>query len=175
MSTFKLGEWWYGLSFFIPNTWSNDDSSCSNCSTTNHYHLITQWHHDNGVNPANPAMQPLQLNAFDSTLRFEHFYGVPPVSPVVLWTASLDAYKGAWHDVVVHANWSTDPGVGFITIWLDGVQVADYHDHTAHPLGGGVNWKAGLTYDLDQSRDVYIDELRFLDASGSYGAASPGH
>ncbi len=32
---------------------------------------------------------------------------------------------GRWHDFVLHVKWSTDPGVGFIELWYDGVRVVN--------------------------------------------------
>jgi len=40
-----------------------------------------------------------------------------------IWTAGEDIHRGtAWEDIVLHIKWSTDPAVGFIELWHDGVQ-----------------------------------------------------
>jgi len=31
--------------------------------------------------------------------------------------------RGHWHDFVMHAKWSSDPNVGFLEMWIDGVNV----------------------------------------------------
>jgi hypothetical protein len=39
-----------------------------------------------------------------------------------IWTAGEDIHRGTqWEDIVLHVKWSTDPAVGFIELWYDGV------------------------------------------------------
>lgn len=171
------GEWWYGWSTYIPADWSDDDTSCTLCGSTSRYHIFSQWHHQNTCNPSNPAMQPLQFNIHDNQMIIEHYYGLRDSSPqrVLLYTDPVNDsdLKGVWVDWVVHANWTSDPASGYIQIWKNGALIADYHDHTAFPLGCGVSAKMGLTYEIDQTRYDFTDEMRMVDASGGYSTVAP--
>src|SRR5207248_10164105 len=35
--------------------------------------------------------------------------------------------RGHWQDIVIHAKWSSDPSVGYLEIWIDGVNVLPKH------------------------------------------------
>lgn len=170
-----LGEWWYGGSTYVPSDWSNDDDSCSNCGTTDHYHLLMQWVHQNATAGVPLRMQPLELRIKDSTIELMHHYGTigQGLVSTVLWSDDVDNYKGVWTDWVVHANWTQDANARFIRIWKNGAQIVNWTGTTSYADGGNVYFKAGLTYDVDQSRDVWLDEIRMAGSAANYNTVAP--
>jgi hypothetical protein len=59
-----------------------------------------------------------------------------------LWTSATPVVRGQWYNIRMRANPVND-SMGFIQMWVDGVQVVDYHG----PLGygpWGVYWCFGL-------------------------------
>lgn len=72
-----------------------------------------------------------------------------------IWLASDAIHKGtAWEDIVLHILWSTDPTVGFVEIWLDGVQQTFQDGQQREHLATFVPTVNGL---LDS---VYMNEYR---------------
>jgi hypothetical protein len=41
----------------------------------------------------------------------------------VPWRSTAVVATGTWHTFVAHVKWSAAPGVGFVELWYDGVQV----------------------------------------------------
>jgi hypothetical protein len=38
------------------------------------------------------------------------------------WTSAANITLGKWENFVLHVNWSTDPKVGYVELWLNGVR-----------------------------------------------------
>jgi hypothetical protein len=73
--------------------------------------------------------------------------------------------RGHWHDFVMHAKWSSDPGVGFLEIWIDGKNVLPKH-MAANKYPGMRNYMEAGLY-----RNGHIGDpgLRNPDGSFVYG------
>lgn len=41
------------------------------------------------------------------------------------WIERGTVKTGQWHRIVYHVKWSSDPGQGFVSMWLDGVKLVD--------------------------------------------------
>lgn len=168
-----LGERWYGVSLYIPSDWSEDDTPDGSAYR---HKIIAQWHHENWLQPDHPVQQPLELVVVDSTIQWFHQYGAIGVDLIgtdTLWSDALAAYKGVWTDWVIHANWTQDANTRVIEIWKNGTKIVDWRGTTSHPNGGGVYFRAGLTYDMAQTRDVWVDQIRMAGPSGGYSAVVP--
>jgi fibronectin type 3 domain-containing protein len=75
-----------------------------------------------------------------------------------IWTASTDIAKGTgWEDLVLHVKFSTDPSVGFVELWRNGVRQT-FNDGSQRiyydTLVPGVNW------DGSSPNRLYINQYR---------------
>jgi Polysaccharide lyase len=96
--------------------------------------------------------------------------GIPPVAMYVIgnkltlgdtgrpiWKSPRNIVKNTWEDVVLHVNFSTNPSVGYVELWLDGVQQTFTTGRTRYyqaTLRSEVNWNG-----VDANR-LYLDEYR---------------
>ena len=85
---------------------------------------LVEWHHDaNGGVESGSA--PLYLGADDSNLWL---CLVDQATSTCRERPNLmPLQRGHWHDFVLHAKWSSDPSVGYLEIWIDGVLVMPKH------------------------------------------------
>lgn len=101
-------ERWYGWSTYLASDFP--------AVPVPNWTTIVQWHSmAGGTPPLSMVVQNrhFQLNAYDPTTG-----GGKPI-----WSSSDPVQTGAWHTFVLHAKWSSVPGVGFVELWFDGVQV----------------------------------------------------
>jgi hypothetical protein len=78
-------------------------------------------------------------------------------TPNPIWTASTDIVKGAWQDVVLHVNFSTDPAVGYVELWYNGVHQTFTNGQTRYyeaTLKTGDNW------DGTHADKLYLSQYR---------------
>jgi hypothetical protein len=106
MSHEKEGdERWYAWSTLWPSDYPSDPA----------WQLFVQWHHS-----GNNCSPPLAFHVAGETVML----GTGKYCNAggsVLWKTPL--VRGAWHDFVFHAKWSSDPKVGFVELWYDGAHV----------------------------------------------------
>jgi MYXO-CTERM domain-containing protein len=81
---------------------------------------MVEWHHDaNGAVESGSA--PLYLGANDKNLTMCLVDQATSTCRQEIALAPLQ--RGHWHDYVLHAKWSSNAKVGFLEIWIDGVNV----------------------------------------------------
>jgi Polysaccharide lyase len=155
-----MGEYWYGWSVYIPSDW---DENLPN--STGHWVNITQWHNATGV--------PLYLNLRGNEVSFVHnsqLTGADLFPGKII--GSVDSMLGKWTDFVAHINWSTSTN-GYFKIWMNGVQVVNWTGVTVPTGSGNPYWKAGFNYASDESRVMYVDEMRMGDSGSSFDEVDP--
>jgi hypothetical protein len=85
---------------------------------------VVEWHHD-GNGAVETGSAPLYIGADDNYIWLCLVDQTTGACREHINLASL--IRGHWHDFVVHAKWSSDPTVGFLDIWVDGVHVLPMH------------------------------------------------
>jgi hypothetical protein len=85
---------------------------------------LVEWHHDaNGGVESGSA--PLYIGAGD---KFINLCLVDQATSACRESIDLvELQRGHWHDFVMHAKWSSNPSVGYLEIWIDGVNVLPKH------------------------------------------------
>jgi hypothetical protein len=79
--------------------------------------------------------------------------------------------RGHWHDFVMHAKWSSNPNVGYLEIWIDGVNVLPKHV-AANKYPGMRNY---LVLGLYRNGRIGDPNLLFPDGTHVYGTdGAPG-
>jgi hypothetical protein len=98
------------------------------------------------------------------------------------WVSTNNIKIGQWNNIVEHIKWSTDPSVGYIELWLDGVQQKFSNGNTRYnyaPIVSSINGQ-GNTVFLNQYRQsgtglgtvtLYQDDLR---VGTTYDSVSSG-
>jgi hypothetical protein len=82
------------------------------------------WHHDaNGGVEAGSA--PFYLGAGDNDIWLCLVNQATSECREKLSLAPLQ--RSHWHDFIMHAKWSSQPGIGFLEMWIDGVNVLPKH------------------------------------------------
>lgn len=110
-------ESWWAWSTYFPDGWNPDPETTWN--------TITQWHHtgsscgvpltfkaDTRPDPDNIRLV-VRGGDLDSDCQSQHY------QLFVLY----DIEKNRWYDHVLHVKWSSDPSVGFVEVWVNGVKV----------------------------------------------------
>lgn len=75
------------------------------------WQLFAQWHQ-----PENYGSPPLQFYIYGEEMRL-----TLGMDQRQVWKTPF--VRGKWHDFILHVKWSDTPGVGFIELWYNGVQV----------------------------------------------------
>ena len=79
---------------------------------------------------------------------------------VILYEGPEPLEKGVWHDWIFHVRWSF-AGDGFVSAWLDGVQVIDYEGPVGYNDRIGVWFKWGIYRDdHSEPQVIFHDEYR---------------
>jgi hypothetical protein len=111
-------EKYYGWSVYLPANFPKYSS----------WSLVAQW---KGIHTGSP---PIQLGLNNDEWRL---YYRPNTSSGNILKWSTPVVKGKWERFVMHVKWSTDPSVGFIELWHDGVKVVPlFHTSNVHISGG---------------------------------------
>ncbi|HTI33121.1 MAG TPA: heparin lyase I family protein [Miltoncostaea sp.] len=130
------------------------------------WQVVSQWHAQaDGSPPIGFFVQNDQL-----VLEF-HRYAAPgqPIDIVDAWRGPLD--RGRWQDIRLHVKWSGSDAVGFVELWINGVQQT-FDDggtrrriRTMYP-GVGNYFKQGLYRQggLPEAGVVYHDGFRMSSA-----------
>jgi hypothetical protein len=120
-------ERWYRWQAMWPMDWVGRFpkwDELSNPNATSHGGSIVEWHHDaNGGVESGSA--PLYIGGDDkyiwlclvdqATSTCREYYNLTPL------------IRGHWHDIVLHAKWSSNASVGFVEMFIDGVNVLPKH------------------------------------------------
>jgi uncharacterized protein (TIGR03382 family) len=119
-------ERWYRWQVMWPDGWVGDypkwdeltDGARSSAGS------ILEWHHDaNGQVETGSA--PLYIGANNTNIWMCLVDQATSTCRESLNLAPL--LRNHWHDFVMHAKWSSDPNVGFLEMWIDGVNVLPKH------------------------------------------------
>ncbi len=71
--------------------------------------VVSQWHDASGHSP------PLSFDVIDGT-----HWGLVKDGAAVMWKAPQS--PGTWQDIKIHIVWSSDPSVGLVEVWHNGVR-----------------------------------------------------
>jgi hypothetical protein len=120
-------ERWYRWQAMWPEGWVGSYpkwDELSNPSSRSNGGSLVEWHHDaNGGVEGGSA--PLYIRGED---KYITMCLVDQATSTCRETFNLaELQRGHWHDFVMHAKWSSNSSVGFIEIWIDGVNVLPKH------------------------------------------------
>jgi MYXO-CTERM domain-containing protein len=120
-------ERWYRWQAMWPDGWVGDYPKWDELMTPSSRSSagsIVEWHHDaNGAVETGSA--PLYIGANNANIWMCLVDQATSTCRESLNLATL--LRGHWHDFVMHAKWSSDPNVGFLEMWIDGVNVLAMH------------------------------------------------
>ena len=164
-------ERWYRWQALWPTDWVGSYpkwDELSNPAARSSAGSIVEWHHDaNGAVETGSA--PIYIGANDTTINLCIVDQATSTCRESIDLAPLQ--RAHWHDFVVHAKWSSNPQVGFLEIWIDGVSVLAKHPG-ANKYPGMRNY---LVAGLYRNGRIGDPNLRGPDGSHAYGSdGAPG-
>jgi hypothetical protein len=129
---------------------------------------IVEWHHDaNGAVETGSA--PLYIGANDNYIWLCLVDQATSACRESINLATL--VRGHWHDIVVHAKWSSNAKIGFLDIWVDGTRVLPMH-YGANKYPGMKNY---LIVGLYRNGEIGDPNLKYADGTHVYGTdGAPG-
>lgn len=129
---------YYGFSFYLPKTLTNDN------------HQILYWE------TTETYQQVMQLAVEGEHMRF----ATQKPSWKVHWEADGKATAGKWHRVVIHVKWSASADTGHTDLWFDGEQVVTEGKAQTF-LGTPAFVQHGILRDtIDTIETLYFDDAR---------------
>jgi uncharacterized protein (TIGR03382 family) len=129
---------------------------------------VVEWHHDAG-GAVETGSAPLYIGADDSNIWLCLVDQATSACRENLTLAPL--IRGHWHDFVMHAKWSSSSSVGFLEIWIDGVQVLPLH-YGSNMYPGMRNY---LTVGLYRNGEIGDPNLLYPNGTHVYGTdGAPG-
>jgi Polysaccharide lyase len=164
-------ERWYRWQTLWPQDWVGSYpkwDELSNPAARSHGGSIVVWHHDaNGSVETGSA--PLYIWGDDANIVLCLVNQATSTCREKINLAPLQ--RSHWHDFVVHAKWSSSASVGFLEIWIDGVNVLPLH-FAANKYPGMRNY---LIVGLYRNGRIGDPNLRWPDGTPVYGAnGEPG-
>jgi hypothetical protein len=170
-------ERWYQFSTMFSTTFPSNHASQG-------WGVVNQWHDRSDHSP--PMSMDVGWIDGHWVLRINR-QSSPGVSigSVVPWKTPLA--NGTWHDIKLHIKWSTDPDVGFVELWHNGVQQTLHDDgitgcentlrcmvQTLTPGGDGVYFKQGIyrKTSVNGTAIVYLDG--YVTATTEAALPAPG-
>lgn len=151
-------EKWYGWSVMLPADYPFNTS----------WSLVVQW---KGIHTGSP---PIQLSQRDANWQLTYRPTITS-SNTVKWKAPV--HKGQYDSFVMHVKWSTDPAIGFIEFWYNGILVvplfhtANIHVENGQPIPNFI--AMGLYRDSTISTNVYLYHDG-MTVGNSYAAVTGG-
>ena len=120
-------ERWYRWQALWPQDWVGSYpkwDELSNPSARSGAGSLVEWHHDaNGGVEHGSA--PLYIGAGDTDIWLCLVDQATSECREKISLAPLQ--RSHWHDFIMHAKWSSQPGVGYLEMWIDGVNVLPKH------------------------------------------------
>ncbi len=120
-------ERWYRWQALWPQDWVGSFpkwDELSNPSARSSAGSLLEWHHDaNGGVEHGSA--PLYIGAGDSDISLCLVDQATSSCRENISLAPLQ--RSHWHDFIMHAKWSSQPSVGYLEMWIDGVNVLPKH------------------------------------------------
>ncbi len=164
-------NWYYSWSIYAPSN-PNIQTGWAD------WNLVTQW-----MDLFYQCSPPLQIdimplkNGLRYTLNsrlFDNQHGCASLGPSQDWDLGPVVYD-QWTDFTVHVKWSADPAVGFVQIWMNGVNVFPFTNMRTLDTSGGVYmqqdiYRPGAT---SGSNILYFDYLRRHDAYNPSASSTP--
>jgi uncharacterized protein (TIGR03382 family) len=118
---------WYRWQVLWPDDWVGDYPKWDELaypSSRSPAGSVVEWHHDaNGQVETGSAPIYIGANNTDITICLVD-QATSTCREVIKLTPLL---RNHWHDFVMHAKWSSNPSVGFLEMWIDGVNVLPRH------------------------------------------------
>ncbi|HYZ89359.1 MAG TPA: heparin lyase I family protein [Myxococcales bacterium] len=154
-------EKWYRWQAMWPDNWVGDYPKWDELTdgARSWAGSLVEWHHDaNGQVETGSA--PLYIGANNTNIWM---CLVDPATrsgcrEMLNLTPLL---RNHWHDFVMHAKWSSDPSVGYVEMWIDGVNVLPKHV-TSNKYPGMRNYLIVGLY-----RNYYIGDPNLLWPNGT--------
>lgn len=144
-------ELWYKWGTYFPADWEQEAK----------WHVFTQWHQSLDYGMGSPPVAfCIDKYGYMYLTRMSGYYdSLQQWDAGTLWRAPL--IKGRWIEFVMHIKWSRDWNVGFIELWVDGVQVVPKTFTANLDSDGMVYMKQGLYRDRTTSitQTVYHDGM----------------
>ncbi|MFL5437948.1 MAG: polysaccharide lyase [Myxococcales bacterium] len=162
---------WYRWQVLWPQDWVGSYPKWDELGTPssrNNAGSIVEWHHDaNGGVESGSA--PLYFRGED---KYITMCLVDQRTSACRETINLaELQRGHWHDFVMHAKWSSDPKIGFLEIWIDGVNVLPKH-MASNKYPGMRNY---LLIGLYRNAHIGDPNLLYPDGTHVYGTdGTPG-
>jgi Polysaccharide lyase len=126
---------------------------------------IVEWHHDNNGGMESGSA-PLYIRGEDNYVTM---CLVDQKTSACRETINLaPMQRGQWRDFVLHAKWSSDPKVGFLEMWIDGVNVLP-KKMTSNKYPGMRNYLLIGLY-----RNVHIGDPNLLYPDGTHVYGTDG-
>jgi hypothetical protein len=120
-------EKWYRWQALWPQDWVGSYpkwDELSNPSARSGAGSVVEWHHDaNGGVESGSA--PIYIGASDTDISICIVDQTTSNCRENLTLAKLQ--RSHWHDFVLHAKWSSNSSIGYLEIWIDGVNVLPKH------------------------------------------------
>lgn len=163
---------WYGWSVLFPEGHPRDGR----------YDMFTQFHDFHKSQPQwskakrSPTALLLRETGLYLTLKFQSaaetvdFKGFELGEPLI----------GEWMDFVMQVNWTHDPKVGFLKLWINGELKVDYQGPTymdyaskKGPYFKAGNYKGAGNWPGTSPRSLFIDEFRMGNEHATFEMVNP--
>lgn len=169
---------WFGWSLYLPADWQIDPQSPE---------IVTQWHEQPDIELGEDwRSPPLALLVRGDRWLFDVRWDSKPVTDGNTPEGREDVPagtidRGAWTDWVLHVRWSYR-GDGLLEVWKNGEKVVNrrgpncYNDRKETYFKTGVykwDWKSNPQRSVVDRRVLYVDEIRWGDATSSYEEVAP--
>jgi hypothetical protein len=129
---------------------------------------VVEWHHD-AAGAVENGSAPLYIGANDNNIWLCLVDQATSTCRESINLATL--VRGHWHDFVMHAKWSSNPKIGFIDIWVDGVHVLPMH----YGMNKYPKMKNYLVVGLYRNGEIGDPNLRYANGNHVYGTdGAPG-
>jgi hypothetical protein len=164
-------ERWYRWQVLWPQDWVGSYPKWDQLGTPSarsNAGSIVEWHHD-ASGAVESGSAPLYIRGGDNFITLCLVDQATSACRETLDLAPLQ--RGHWHDFVMHAKWSSNPSIGFLEMWIDGVNVLPKHmASNKYP-----NMKNYLIVGLYRNLHIGDPNLLYPDGTHVYGTdGAPG-
>lgn len=132
---------WYAWSFHVPEEYED----CVFVPETSGDVTLAQFHQHFPESPWDPLWMFGKQAGGDFRVRCFPTYTARELKQMPpAWSLISDSdFRGRWHEIVVHAHWSTRED-GFFNVWVNGVKKLEYTEWTCFARGREIYHKYGL-------------------------------
>ena len=121
-------ERWYRWQALWPQDWVGSYpkwDELSNPAARSNGGSIVEWHQDPPAGVTASGSAPIYIWGDDKSIVLCLVDQATSTCREQIDLAPLQ--RSHWHDFVVHAKWSSNPAIGYLEIWIDGVNVLPRH------------------------------------------------